>query len=174
MKEYQLELFYDREKKKDELRKRRHVLVVPLDVVILVNIVAVFSIAVAFSLGVEKGKKIALQHNKKSNITLPVAESNENATMEKAVVTKEIPTRLTEKLKAKKEEEYIIQVASYLKEDIAHKEKEYLKKEGFSAQLSKKGKYIVLFVGKFLSKKEAERIKTLLKKRYGDCFIRRM
>ncbi len=172
MKERQLELFYDRERKKEELRKKRHVLVVPLDVVILVNIVAVFSIAVAFSLGVEKGKRIALQHNKKDSV-LTSTKDNQGITVKKTIPAKEKPIRLIEKLK-REEGKYIIQVASYLKEDIAHKEKEYLKKEGFSAQLSKKGKYTVLFVGKFLSKKEAERIKALLKKRYEDCFIRRL
>ncbi len=171
MKEQQLELFYDKKEQREKLHRRRYTIEIPLDVVVLINIIIIFSFAVAFSLGVEKGKKIAISHDKyRPEVKTYISKRKQSLDLGKK--DKET-TSLVKKLKEKGGNKYIVQVASYLKEDIAHKEKEYLEKTGFSAELSRKGKYIVLFVGSFSSKKEAEKIKNLLEKRYSDCFIKR-
>ncbi|OQX78786.1 MAG: hypothetical protein B6D56_08320, partial [Candidatus Omnitrophica bacterium 4484_70.1] len=76
--------------------------------------------------------------------------------------------------KRKNKTEYVIQVATYKNKKLAEEEKERLKKKGFPVILSRKGKYLVIFVGKFSTKEEAKQKLNFLKARYKDCFIRRL
>jgi len=183
MKEKQLKLFYDRHNKVEETSRRRHMLTIPIDTSILMGIIMLFVIIMSFSLGVRQGRKISAASTK-----IKIARYETNNTDINKVITGAIISdnhSNTEKEDSgnqnknrnttnENNKEYIIQLASYLKENLAKKEKQYLKDEGFSAEISKKGEYIVLYVGKFNTKKDAEKIKTSLKKRYSDCFIRRL
>jgi len=71
-------------------------------------------------------------------------------------------------------DKYVIQVASYLKENTAKVEKGHLEQAGFSAELLKKGKYVVVYVGGFTDEQEAKKAQMLLRKKYNDCLIRRL
>lgn len=71
-------------------------------------------------------------------------------------------------------EKYIIQVATYLKENMANREAEKLEDSGYPAFVSKKGKFMVIFVGEFNNKEKAEEKMKVLKKKYNDCILRRL
>ena len=168
MKERQLKLFYNNQTKKGLPNKRR-IIEIPLDTLILTSIIIIFGVVFLFSLGVKRGKKLSHTvglnqytiHNTQLKKTLLVQAKN-------------ITTKKDGKEAKDNKGKYIIRVASYLKESAAKREEKYLKQKGFSAKLLKKGKYTVIYVGKFINKKEAERAKNFLRKKYKDCFIRRL
>lgn len=139
---------------------------------------------VSFSLGVERGKKLAMltMNNQmtakytpaapaslktavpvktKQLITAPLAEQQKQDTGEKA-------------LPRDSELNYTIQLASYQIKTTAQKEAQALQKKGFSPVVLSKGKYTVLCVGRFANQNKAKIMLTELKKRYKDCLIRRL
>ncbi|MCM8756447.1 MAG: SPOR domain-containing protein [Candidatus Omnitrophica bacterium] len=116
------------------------------------------------------------ENREKKDDDLKISEGKENKIIELSPSDKQMSlskniseTKKTDNIDSK----YIIQVASYLKENVAKKEQEYLEKSGHPVMLSKKGKYIVIYVGEFNTKEEAENTKSILKKRYNDCFVKR-
>jgi uncharacterized protein YlbG (UPF0298 family) len=186
MREKQLHLF-GLESDIDSTKKRRRV-TLPLDTFLLLMIVIILLFAIAFSLGVEKGRTMASDNNIKNN-RVEVSDKNKEIT-DIIVIRQETEglkkplkekIRVEETLKEKdnriieeKMERYIIQVASYSKEIAAYQEAKKLEKRGFPVSVSKKDKYIVIYVGEFKDKKEAERNREILKKNYTDCLIRRL
>jgi len=71
-----------------------------------------------------------------------------------------------------KKERYIIQIASYTNKERAELELKKLQKKGYNAFISKKGNYLVLFVGEFSSKIDADKSLKSLKSFYHDCFLK--
>jgi cell division septation protein DedD len=69
---------------------------------------------------------------------------------------------------------YTVQVASYKNRQAAQKEIEILKKRGMKPLILYKGKYLVVCVGSFPDRKAAQSLLWELKKRYGDCIVRRL
>ena len=69
---------------------------------------------------------------------------------------------------------FTVQVGSYAESAQAMRESASLKKKGFNALLVRKGKYMVLCVGNFTSKENAQSVLSQLKRTYGDCYIRRL
>ena len=146
----QLHLFDFKEKKR---KKKYYQLTLPLDVCVLGTIIIILLSTYIFSLGVKRGERIAYLKLKE--------------------VKSEIGFNSKEEIQ-EEEESYAIQVATYVKKDVALKEVKRLRDKGYPVFISKKGKYIVIFVGKFENKKEAEKSMRILRKRYQDCFIRRL
>ena len=197
MREKQLKLFYNEGGRKEEMKQGRRTLTIPVDTFILMVIIVLFIIVTSFSLGVKQGEKVFSASEKITLAKSEVKPETKNVSIAESSAKRAISSSSdtsgendnnndnndnngnngNNDENNKKEENnkrYVIQVASYLKESIAEKEKQYLKKKGLSAEVSKKGKYLVLYVGKFNTKENAEKIKTSLEKRYGDCFIRRL
>lgn len=239
MRDKQLNLFGIDDNNSD--MKKRYTIILPLDTIILLSIVVLLLLTLAFSLGVERGRKIALRNlEKKEKLLLerdsiiakdtftpesynqqvkPIEPKLEEQTIEettpilpekkeavkkedknskdsvKAKEKKEQPvvTKNNEEKTAKKEidkkqskdkpvveknstntEGYIIQIASYNSEEAASIAAEVLKKKGYQVSLSKKGKFVVLYVGPFNNKNEADKSLKTLKDRYKDSFIRRL
>ncbi len=67
---------------------------------------------------------------------------------------------------------YTIQVASFKNQEYAEKEATELKTNGYDASVSSKGKHVVVCIGKFATKKEAEQFSKKLKSKYKDWVIR--
>jgi len=146
--------------------------------VIFVLIGLLVTAITAFSLGVEKGKRLlpvpepqatqpvakriplpvqpaAAPLNKKINPLPPL----ENAQLENSLIA---PQGFT------------IQIASYQTKSYALKEAQALRKNGFLPSVLTKGKFAVLCVGNFSNKKSAEMMLAKFKKQYQGCFIRRL
>jgi len=69
---------------------------------------------------------------------------------------------------------YTIQVATYNGKVSAQQELDILKKQGLMPVLRTSGKYIVLSVGNFPDQATAKSVLTQLKRKYRDCYIRRL
>ncbi|MBU0549828.1 MAG: SPOR domain-containing protein, partial [Candidatus Omnitrophica bacterium] len=70
--------------------------------------------------------------------------------------------------------EYTIQVASFKTKTYAQKEAVRLEQKGIKALLMPRGNFVIVCVGNFSQKQEANTSLTELKKIYQDCFIRRL
>jgi len=71
-------------------------------------------------------------------------------------------------------EGYCVQVASFEKNESALKEAENLKKSGYPVLIIQKGKYSVVYAGRFKEEKEAKTSLNKLKAKYKDCVLRRL
>ncbi|MBM3246815.1 MAG: SPOR domain-containing protein [Candidatus Omnitrophica bacterium] len=130
--------------------------------IILIIIGLVITGVIAFSLGIEKGKRLVrTQINAVPKIQVQPKIENQEATQPVA------PAESSQNA-------YTIQLASYQSKAAAQKEAEGLKRKGLAAVILPKGKYTVVCVGSFNDKERARPLLTELKKRYQDCFIRRL
>jgi len=162
------------------------------DKAILMIIGMVAASIISFSLGVEKGKQMAMR---KSNASFDVALNAQQPAVKQlqAPVLKQAQAPLIQQPPAVKIQaqvpkaqaiaappaqatigSYAIQVASYKTKSAALRESEALKKQGFATTLLSKGDYIVLCVGNFNSKEKAQSMLPQLAKRYQGCMIRRL
>ncbi len=128
--------------------------------VILIIITFFIASLISFSLGVEKGKRLAGQ------------------TQLKKFEAKQIllTERLSEdKLEGKKDiSKYTIQVATFKTEVYAQREVKRLEEKGVEASIVPRGDFVSVCVGNFSEKQEARVALKQLKKTYQDCFIRRL
>jgi len=140
---------------------------------------------ISFSLGVKRGKALALI---KTTSMINLAKKN-NTVRSQAIAAanvKKIGSELTHRAAAitKKpaiqqadltvSENYAIQVASFRTRKNAEKEASFLEKKGFSTLIRNKGEYAVVYVGKFPDRKKADSVFNELRKKYSDCVMRRM
>lgn len=143
---------------------------------IIVLLVVLLMVGVfSFSLGVEKGKRISVVSEVKESPALEerieeaevIAEPTPTSV---STPTANVPTQVPD---IKKEIDlYTIQVASLKNRDSADQEAKKLENKGYETVILKKGNWLVLCVGKFSNKAEAETFRKELKKKYRDCLIR--
>ena len=154
---------------------------------LLVAIGCVVISIVAYSLGVEKGKRITAVKSVpeavdvallKPRVVMPVAVNREIYTTSQPikveVKNQVIAEPRVNPLQATQAQKYTIQLASYESKAKAQVEISKLKKKGFTPVLILKGKYNLVCLGKFPNKKTAELMLSQLKKHYRDCIIRRL
>ncbi len=130
--------------------------------VILIAIGFLVTGVISFSLGVEKGKHLAMLKSDYQTIKRQPAAS-----------TTKVPEE-PKPQQAPLAQNYIIQLASYKTKATAQKEAQILKKKGYTPLVLSKSGYAVLYVGGFSDKEKAESLLSELKKRYNDCIIRRL
>jgi hypothetical protein len=140
---------------------------------------------VAFSLGVERGKRLASLNNvnriidKQGFQTVP-SNINPSSIIPPLKIPAQPTTGKPQDTKQPQpknsQENFTIQLASYQSRISAQKEAEKLKKKGLPTLILSKGKYTVLCVGNFSDREKARSILSELKKqkRYADSFIRRL
>ncbi len=166
MKEKQLKFFHFQED------KNKKTVVLSKDILYFSFIIIALGICFAYIAGVNRGKQLVKkEYLSTSKDIILVKNEPEKRKESNLSVSKEI-NKITKR--KDKKIEYVIQVATYKNKKLAEKEKEKLKKKGFPVILSRRGKYLVIFVGKFSTKKEAKQKLNFLKARYKDCFIRRL
>jgi len=140
---------------------------------------------VAFSLGFEKGKKsgsrVAGITNNAANAAGESVGAVQVAPLKQEAVTevKEKKIELLPQVNLAKMQEYnknsyTIQVASYKTLNSAEKEARQLKSRGFNPLVLSKGDFSVVCVGQFINKGQAAEKMQELRKRYQDCFVRRL
>lgn len=127
---------------------------------------------ISFSLGVEKGKKnIVTKINSRLDVAQKKAKPSPNQNVK---VTSTIKLSQQYKAPAIKTAYYTIQLASYENGTHAQKEAETLKKKGFLPAVLPKGRHMIICVGNFANQQTAQPLLANLRKRYKDCFIRRL
>jgi cell division septation protein DedD len=122
-------------------------------------------VAVAFfSLGVERGKRIATRGAAEVKVTeakkqpapvITTVRTEQKPQAERPVTQKEEPaaeTKSVTSISAISAGQYTIQVASYLQKDLAEKQAQILKGKGHKAFVNTSGKFYIVYVGEFTSK----------------------
>jgi hypothetical protein len=136
---------------------------------------------ISFSLGVERGKTLKVGNSAVQAVKrdMPAVTSIPESTP----VTQKPPTAIIREQRPQVEPQtaqelvkkgYTIQLASYKSRSFAQKEAQELRKKGLSPMVLPKGNWIILCVGNFNERKEAEILLLQFKKRYKDCTIRRL
>lgn len=170
----QLELFSQSKDQRPQERRNNpfFAFVWTYEKTILLVIALVAVGVVSFSLGVEKGKRMALLRSDSRFDTasnkpgpLPAAPAGPKAAAPSSGQAA-VPGELSGS--------YTIQLASFNTRSYAQKEMDALKKKGYSALIMHKGKYVVLCVGSFPSKENAQALLSELKKSYKTCYVRRL
>lgn len=140
---------------------------------ILIIMAMVVTGIISFSLGMEKGKSLAVTKAPAAAIKSPsVPAAGEKAGDNRLIREEKANIRIKEETPSAKEY-YIIQLGSYKDKSAAQKEAEQLKKRGFAGKTRSKGTFTVLYVGNFTDKTAAALLQSQLKKQYRDCYIRK-
>ena len=141
---------------------------------IVLSVIFLMVIIFSFSLGVERGKKITNTSGSQFVQAEEKESSEKKFELEPKVVQVKDQSHKQEASPEKYLFTYTIQVASFKKEAYVKEEAKRLKSKGYETIIIPKGKWIILCVGKFEDKKEAEVLRKELRKKYGDCIIRRL
>lgn len=148
---------------------------------IILVVLFIILFIIAYSLGIEKGKKIVTlgsfnltQENLKTisaplsvktdNLKAPAAENTKKALINNA------PDYIHEATK----KGYAVQVASFKKETSAQKEKLTLEKKGYNVIVLPKKDFLVVYTGIFKNEAEAKTNQKELRKYYNDCIVRKI
>ena len=138
----------------------------------LLLVIAFFICAIAaFSMGVERGKRVTtLGANFTAILPAQNIAEKENQVLQKK---EETPVALPAEFPPQR---YTIQIASYRSAKYAQQEADIWRKKGFTAMAISKGNFTILCIGNFKSQEAAGVVLSELKKqkRYGDSKIRRL
>ena len=196
----QLELFSNTSERQNPASVRRrpflHDITLTVENGCIVAVVVLMAFVLFFSLGVERGKilakavnvpakKIAVAEEKKADIMgHSVNLNHRNTTIKEGVISSkqsfqpQKPQEVVEpqpKMNPILENFYTIQVASYKQKDQAEKEALKIKNNtGHETFVVVKGNYIIVCVGKFVRKDEAQLVSNRLRSKYSDNYIRRL
>jgi len=168
-------------------------LTLSLENIIVLCIVLIMVLVFFFSMGVEKGRRIAGILETQDSAALEgqtdeaigfLGISEESMDRQSAasdqIDQKSITEENIEILEIPEIEEniiennYTIQVASFKLEKNARREAEMLKGIGYDIFVMSKGNYSIVCVGKFAQRQEAKRFAGKLKSKYKDCLVRRL
>lgn len=136
---------------------------------------------ISFGIGVEKGKKISMSRfNSRFDVTATAPQKVVTVSVAQKVMVPDHVSKETvnpnERTVPKflEKQGYVIQLASYKNRSLAEKEVNDLKKQGLNALVLTKGTFTVLYVGNLANKELALSLLPELRKRYRDCYIRRL
>ena len=138
--------------------------------VILVVLLIVFS----YILGVERGKGHFAKGEKVSRELVSKEAMESIYQTQTTVVSQGISPSSTDNTTSSDTKSYAIQVASYRFSSAAEREKKKLEEKGYHAKIVKKGEYLIVLVGEYLSREKALQNLNNLKSSYKDCFLRRL
>lgn len=165
---------------------------VTVDNLVITGIVSVMALLVMFSLGVERGKRLALAEKNTvqngQNIVSLHSSSDPSGDMAAATEAQTIsappddgpetalpyPAAVTVPVTSSLDEGFTVQIATYKGERRAKEVVGQLQKLGHESFFLSKGEYVVVCVGKFNVKDEAKRLSLELKKKFKDCYVRRI
>jgi len=121
---------------------------------------------ICFSIGVERGRQTAG--------LLKTDSRFDTAAIQQRPVEIPKPRESTNTKTDNDSDNYTIQIASYQSRAVAQREAAFLKKKGLTTIIIAKGTYTILCVGNFPDKQKANTSLVEMKKKYRDCFIRRL
>ncbi|MFC1658321.1 SPOR domain-containing protein [Candidatus Omnitrophota bacterium] len=138
-----------------------------------ISFVIVFLIVslISFSLGVAKGRRsAAVVKNEERLINRAKLTQPKQQEIQKAEVVQPAEKTKEKEVVAK----YTIQVASFKTNTYAQKEAGRLQQKGLEVSVLPKGDFVVVYVGNFSERQDAEAAQSKLRKTYQDCIIRRL
>jgi hypothetical protein len=172
--------------RQDIALRKKIILNLSYENLVLSSIAFIMLLVVFFSLGVEKGKKVAQRDAATAAdiISRPIVEKvsvEEEASETLAPETGESEPEIA-KIKDSAEvaeaegyvKPYTLQVIAFKQKSKADREVERLKKEGYDASIITSGDWLQVCVGKYADKVEAKGDIDSLKKKYPTCYFRRI
>jgi cell division septation protein DedD len=197
-KQPQFELFPGNSNASQDTIKPKYLLAnltLTIENVVVLAILGIMVTVFSFSLGVERGKKIATVRFQEERAAAEIQDVPKAAVAAQVpvvpvsaakVATSQVQPRgiaLPEAqpkavIPAAEERKieldgYTIQIASYKDVKFANKEADKLKQKGFQTYVLNKGDYAILCVGKFEGKTEANTYSQKLRSKYKDNLVRR-
>ena len=159
------------------------------DQVLIGGIVALIGLTVVFALGVERGKQLAraertwplrrdLPSSAAERSMAPAVQADAVLPSKRALEEQPVdgpqaePVPLSPKQPVGRPSRYAVQVVTYHRPQLAQQELRRLQEAGEPAFLTQQQGLTVLYVGPFPSKALAREKRSMLKGRYGDCFVR--
>jgi len=184
-KQSQFELFPGTTGGSSDVGKPRYLfanLTLSVENVVVIGIITLMTMVFAFSLGVEKGKKItsfssSVEERPPVSILNPSAKTPAvSATPPQINQAKKPPVvaSATVNLPSTSNKPYTIQVASFKDDQYAKKEASVLKNKNLDSFVISKGNFFIVCIGKFSKKEEARGLLAKLKRTYNDCLVRRL
>jgi cell division septation protein DedD len=164
---------------------------ITVDNMVIGSIVLVMVFLLVFSIGVERGKQLAwgeknpVQIDQNSvSLQSSLSPSMINDSTETVTQTISLPpddgpenpvaSPATDTVPKTPDEGFTVQIATYKGEKRAREVVEQLQKLGHESFFLSKGEYVIVCVGKFSGKNEAKKYSLELKKKYKDCYVRRI
>ena len=155
---------------------------------VIICLCLLLSLIASFTLGVEKGKKIARNTLAPASVSVAAASDKAPTDLASAPVVADAPAAATKEpalpapiLLAKKTPEpilpsgrYAIQVATVTTQNSAKSLAEKLSKKGWPSYTKPSGKYVIVLAGNYAKQEEAKTGLRELKKTYTDCFIKKI
>ncbi len=145
-------------------------------------IIFIIAIVLAFSIGVEQGKRIVhsqlivkrtvKKEESKERLQLSKEEKSQKSLAKTASNTKQRVKPAQGRKSKKKTGQYAVQLVVYKDKRYAQREMEYLKKQKYPFFKEIKNGKIIISAGPFATMNEAKKAERVLKKRYNDCFIK--
>ncbi len=183
-KQSQFELFPGTTGGSSDVGKPRYLfanLTLSIENVVVIGIITLMTMVFAFSLGVEKGKKVTSfsappQQLPPVSITLNPSLKTPAASIAPAQInqTKKPPVAVNATVNLPSSSKpYTIQVASFKDDQYAKKEAGVLKNKNLDSFVITKGNFFIVCIGKFSKKEEANGLLVKLKRTYNDCLVRR-
>ncbi len=157
--------------------------------IVIIAIAIIIAIILSFSLGVERGKDVAVtsfNENvgqqtagiKKDKVVSSTKSQKRSESLPKQKIEKKKQTlKTTTEMPVVAEIDehlYTVQVASYKGDKFANREADVLAEDGYETLVLPKGEYVILCVGKFSKKAAARELSQELKDKYKDCLVRRL
>lgn len=138
------------------------------DKIALILLVFLGSFLLSYVLGYRKGtSKLSWLEKKEAVPEVFVTETREEKPKEIHLVTK-TPLEKEDRF------QYAVQVVAYKNPQLAETEKRKLEKQGYQVFVVKGKKYIIVYVGKYQAKEEAEKTLKKLRTDYKDAFIKKL
>ncbi len=172
MRQAQFSLFED--------KKKQNGIYLSLEKIYIFSILLILAVLAAFIAGVKRGKhQVNKKETKKGLYAQPV---DNKIVTDKNPVTRENKVSGISTVRPKKKLEiktpavknqafFSVQLASYLKKEVARIQAKKLKKKGILPILRNRGKYLILYAGRFSEKGKAEKLAKTLKKQFSDCMV---
>jgi len=158
---------------RDSLNKnsRNSTIILGVDNIVIISISIILALIFSFSIGVEKGKRISFNQITKRPEQKEIQQTIKLPQPVKQPIKEKIEASTEDKNKITK---YTVQVATYKTDSHVKKEAQRLKKQGYDTTVVPNGKWKELCVGNFNDRSQAKISLKKLKKKYRDCFIRRL
>jgi len=192
-KQSQFELFPGSPGSSAETQKPRYMftsLTFSLENLVVTGIIGLIVLVFVFSIGVERGKRVAINKPQKEELIQTTSEKRLEKPQSPQLISVEKPAEIAKMGTAEeaplpaqiedaaKEQgldgKYTIQVASFKKGPRAEVEAKNLRQKGYDILVLPKGEYSIVCVGKFSDRSEAKSFSKKLKHQYKDFLIRRL
>ena len=156
--------------KKEFAFGKKMVLNISWENLVLTAIVLIMLIALSFSFGVEKGKRLAIKNER---VLAPVY-SDKSQEKEPAAGLRAYPAESAPKAEEKLVGAYTIQIMALKKSDDIQKEIVRLNRAGYDAFAVSSGSWHHVCIGRYATPADANRDLRSIKQRYPDSYVRKI